>query len=210
MSYRTTKVGSAEPDSTNNITVDLADLSDVSGTASANQVLQYSNGTWSPVDLAASSSIQYFYAGSGQSSAYTNSPQGTSSISVGDTVYVYDTSPVNSITGATYTATSNWIESITLPAGSYMLYGQSSFSFSSSASAAYRFYDGTNIISQSGVIGESRASYMGAGSLAVGYVNFTASTTINLEFFDTSSLDTPANQGNRPSEYGLIYIEKVS
>jgi len=212
MSYRTTKVGTATPDSSNDISVDLTDLADVSGTATADQVLKYDSGTssWSPADLTVGAGIEYFFAGQGESSAYTNSPQGTTAISTGNTVYVYDTSPVNNITGATYTATSNWIESITLPAGKYILYGQSSFEFSASNESGYKFHDGTAYISQAGIIGESRSTYRGGGSLATGYVDLSASTTINLEFFVVGSLDTPANQGNVPSEHGLIYIEKVS
>ena len=212
MSYRTSKVGSASPDSSNNITVSLTDLTDVSGTASADQVLQYNSGSssWSPADLSVAAGLQYFYAGQGESAAYTTSPQSTNAISTGDTVYVYDTSPVNEITGATYTSTSNWIESITLPAGKYILYAQSSFVFSASDESAYRFYNGSTAISQAGVIGESRSIYRGGGSLATGYVDLSASTTINLEFIEVGSLDTPNGQGNTPSEHGLIYIEKVS
>ena len=212
MSYRTTKVGTATPDSSNNISVDLTDLADVSGTATADQVLQYSSGSssWSPADLSVSAGIQYFYAGKGESAAYTTSPQSTTAISTGDTVYVYDTNPVNNISGATYTETSDWIESITLPTGKYILYGQSSFEFSASDESGYKFHDGTSYISQAGIIGESRSTYRGGGSLATGYIDLSTSTTINLEFFEVGSLDTPANQGNVPAEHGLIYIEKVT
>ena len=216
MSYRTTKVGGAEPDASNDVTVDLTDLADVSNVPAENNVLQYQSGAWVSASVPSSTAISYIFLGAGESAAYTGSPQGTSAITNTDTIYVYDSrlttnSEINTISGATINHTSGWVTSITLPAGKYLVQAQSSFEFSSSSSSTYAIYSTANtMLTQIGVIGETRTTYRGGGSLAVGYLNLTSQTSIKLRWYTVNSLDSPSNQGNTPAEHGLIYVEKVS
>jgi hypothetical protein len=210
MSHNKVKVAGKSPSQTGDITVNLTDLDDISGTATTDQYLQYDGSNWSPVDAAAGSNVEFIFIGQGESDAYSNSPHGTGAFSATSALYVYDTSPQNSITGATINKTGDWITSIELPAGKYAVTFQTLLEFSASGYAVYSFYNGTTRLTASGVIGTNRGSYSGAGDLAYGIINLTATTTINPRMTALSNVDTGSNQGNTPSEHGLIIIEKLS
>ena len=212
MSHNKIKVGSATPDANGDVTLNLDSLSDVSGTPSTNQYLQYDGSGWTPVSASASSEVEFIFIGHGESDAYSNSPHGTGAFTSTSDLYVYDTSPVNTITGATITSSSNWISSITLPAGNYLVSGQTLLEFSSSGYALFSFHDSSNTrLSQSGLVGTDRSTYNGAGDLAYSIIELSSQTTIKLKLQATSgTLENGTNQGNTPSEHGLIIIEKLS
>ena len=209
MSHNTVNVSNKKPDVNGNISVELSDLSNVSGTASTNQFLKYDGTNWTPTD---GSSIGYIFIGHGESNAYSNSPHGSGGFASTSDLYVYDTSPVNTISGATITSTNNWVSSITLPAGNYLVSGQILLKFSSSGYAVFSFHNSSNTrLSQSGVIGTNRITYHGAGDLAYSIIELSSQTTIKLKLEATGgTIDTGSNQGNTPSEHGLIIIEKLS
>ena len=212
MSHNTTNVSNKKPDVSGNITLELTDLSNVSGTASTNQFLKYDGTNWAPADASAASSVEFIFIGHGQSNAYSNSPHGSGAFTSTSDLYVYDTSPTNTITGATITSSNNWVSSVTLPSGTYLVSGQTLLAFSSSGYAVYAFYDSSNTrLSQSGVIGTNRSTYLGAGDLAYSIIELSSQTTIKLKLEAVGgTIDTGSNQGNIPSEHGIIIIEKMS
>ena len=212
MSHNTTNVGTKKPDASGNITVELSDLSNVSGTASTNQFLKYDGTNWAPADASSASAVEFIFIGHGESNAYANSPHGSGAFTSTSDLYVYDTSITNTITGATITSSNNWVSSVTLPSGTYLVSGQTLLAFSSSGYAVYAFYDSNNTrLSQSGVIGTNRSTYLGAGDLAYSIIELSSQTTIKLKLEAVGgTIDTGSNQGNTPSEHGIIIIEKMS
>ena len=211
MSHNTTSVSTKKPDVDGNISLELNDFSNVSGTASTNQFLKYDGTNWSPADGSAVSAVEFIFIGRGESNAYSNSPHGSGNITASSDLYVYDTAPTNTITGATISSTNNWVSSITLPAGNYIASGQTRLEFSATGYAGYAFYDSSNnVLTQMGVIGTNRTTYGGAGDLAYSIIELSSQTTIKLRIQAMSGLDTGANQGNTPSEHGIIIIEKLS
>ena len=58
--------------------------------------------------------------GRNHSQAYSSNPS-SPSLSAGSALYVYDTAPINTITGATITSNSGWISGVTLPSGTYVM-----------------------------------------------------------------------------------------
>lgn len=212
LSHNTIKVGNKKPDVNGDITLELTDISDISGTASTDQFLKYDGTNWTPASASSASSVEFIFIGHGESNVYSNSPHGTGAFTNASDLYVYDTSPTNTITGATITSSSNWVSSITLPAGNYIVSGQTLLEFSSSGYAAYAFHDSSNnVLTQVGVIGTSRGGdYGGAGDLAYSIIELSSQTTIKLRLRGQSGLDTGTNQGNTPSEHGIIIIEKLS
>ena len=117
MSHNKITVANQNPDSAGNISIDVANMSDVNISSPVdNQLLQYSTaaGEWQNQTVSVGSGL--LVIGKGESNAYSNS--GASSMS--GAVYLYDSSPVNTF-GATITKylATNWITSITLPAGNY-------------------------------------------------------------------------------------------
>ncbi len=220
MSHNKIKVGSATPDFNGDVTLNLDNLSDVSGTPSTDQYLQYDGSGWTPVNAAAGSTVEFIFIGHGESQDYQYSPHGTGAFTSTSDLYIYDSNHTNTITNATVTITSgqadprsdNWISSITLPAGNYIVSGQTLLEFSSSGYAAYAFHDSSNnVLTQVGVVGTDRSLYGGTGSLAYSIIELTSQTTIKLKLrAKGGTIDTGTNQGNTPSEHGLIIIEKLS
>lgn len=215
MSHNTTSVNNKTPNTAGEISSDLGDLTDVNLTSvSSNQVLQY-NSTSTDWENAALSggAASYIWIGGDYSVDYDLSPHGTGAFSNGDTLYVYNNNAiVNSISGSSVTSSSNWTESITLPAGNYFIQGQTMLVFTSSGYAAYRWEtSASGRVSQYGVVGEARGINYGPGnSNAVGYISFSSSTTIKLVLKASSGLGTGSGQTTTPSQYGFIYIEKLS
>jgi hypothetical protein len=215
MSHNKTKIGTSTANRESVITPNLNDLDNVSGSASSGDVLQFDGSDWSPVAASTTAEVEFIYWGSGESEAYSGSP--ASNLSIGSTLYAYDTSGVNTITGATVSTTAStaggsgsWLGSVTLPAGTYRVQLSSLPSFSSSGYFGFGFYDGSAWHSSAGTVGASSNTYSTGGSAAVGIAELTSSATLQLRIAASSGVDTVANQGNSMSESTTILIEKLA
>ena len=207
MSHNNLKIGTATPDASSELSPALNDLSDVSGAPSEGELLQYTGGAWAPAALSSSSSMQYLKYGSGESSAYSNSP--ASSMAAGATLYIYDTSPQNHITGATISQTGDWLNSISLPAGTYRLLANIDISFSATGYMGFALFNsgGTRQTSIGSIGATSTAGAGGPTSSSI--ITLTGSATLNLEIVNVLNADTVANQGTTISEHGFILIERM-
>lgn len=216
MSHNKVKVAGQETNVNGEISVALNNLSDVSASSpSDNDVLKYSSGSWQNSPLSSlPATVQFIYIGEGASNAYSNS--GLTTIGANDEFRLYDSSPVNTITSATITkeGSTDWIKFITLPAGEYQVIAQVRVDFTASGYFVYRVVsDPTNTktdLTPYAVIGENADGYAdGVSQTLQGYLNLTASTDIGLNVHAVSNVDTVANQGNTPSEFSYLFIEKL-
>lgn len=220
MSHNTIKVGNVTPTSTGLITPSLAECTDISGTPSDGDLLQYSSAsnTWTPQTVANSSSISYIWWGHGESENYSYSP--ASSFSSQGPIYVYDTAGVNTISGATVSTTATtgagggeWLDGVTLPIGVYRFQLVSAPLFSSTG--YFSFYlrettSGKNVTCY-GTVGTSTATvYATASTVAVGIYEFSAQTTVNILCRAVSGVDSIANQGDAMSTSTTLFIEKLA
>lgn len=217
MSHNKIKVAGQEPNVNGEINVALNNLSDVSaGSPSNDDVLKYSSGSWINSTISSlPSSVQFIYIGEGASNAYSNS--GLTTIAANDEFRLYDSSPVNTITGASFTkeGSTDWIKFITLPAGEYQIIAQVRVEFSASGYFVYRIVsDPTNTqadLTPYAVIGENADAYAdGVSQTLQGYITLASSTEIGFKIVAVSNVDTVANQGNTPSEFSYMFIEKLS
>lgn len=222
MSHNNIKINSSsKPDASGNISMSASDLSNVDlENASDGQIVKYNQSTnsWEAANQT-SGSIQHIWIG-GKQNDYSNSP--STSLSSNSIVYIWDDNPVNTITGAVINVTSgnansnenDWVQNIELPIGKYIFRCQTQFDFSSSGYATYRIatYVNTTNVTSYGVVGDLRTSTFGpSNSTGIGMYNVTSNNTQFRFYMGASSgLNSVANQGNKPSEFGLIYIEKVS
>ena len=87
-----------------------------------------------------------------QGDAYSNSPATALDDS---TLYFYDASPVNTISGASISTSSGWIDSVTLPAGRYYIAASFGVTFSASGRFAFQIYDGSSLVGTRAQIGAS-------------------------------------------------------
>jgi len=211
MSHNKITVAGQEPDVNGNISVDIENLSDVSGTPNTDDYLKWSGTVWEPTANASlSTGVGHIFIGQGESDNYSNSPHGTGSFNALDQIYFYDSSPVNTITGATITSSSGWISSITLPAGDYLINAKTLFEFSATGYCGYAIYSGSTKLTGYGVVGESRGNYGGSSDISMGIIQLSSSTTITFKIGVLSNVDTGTAQSTTPSKHNLIYIEKLS
>ena len=205
MSHSKIKVAGKSPNQSGEISVDVGDLNDVTITsASDNQYLQYNGSAWVNVNPSLGSG-NFILFGQGEASNYSNSP--ASNFSAGSTIYAYDTSPVNNISGATLSTTNNWLNSVTLPSGNYLLTASVGVEFSASGYLAFMFHDGSNHASAVAAIGAT--TYYGASGFIQSFLALSSSTTLNLEIDASSNVDSIANQGTKVSSATQIMIIKV-
>lgn len=211
MSHNQFKVGTAEPDLDGDVTVSISNLSDVTVTSpSAGQVLEWSGSAWTN-QAASGGAAQFMLIGQGESNAYSNATT-ASSISAGSTIYLYDTSPVNTISGATISkvGSTDWVESVTLPAGNYILMATYAVEFSATGHFSFIFKNASNsALSGIGAIGEDLAAIENSSGYIQGYTQLGSSTTVKLHCNLRSNVATVANQGNTPAEQSSVMIWKV-
>ena len=218
MSYNNIKVNNEKPDSSGNVTFDLEDVNDISMSSLANnQVLRYNGTNW--VNSNESLTKEYLFIGEGSSQDYSNSGR-TGNVSANHQVAIYDSSPVNTISGASFAykdndSSTNWINTITLPAGKYNAMAQTRFEFSASGYIAYNLTtalanQNSNWLTPLAVIGQNTTHYEGAPATMQGYFEISSSTTVYFKLNFVSNVDSVANQGNMPAEHTYLYIEKVS
>jgi hypothetical protein len=204
MAYNKIKVAGQVPDSNGEITVSVENLDDVTITSvAADQVLQYDSGSssWINADTTALSGGTVLFIGDGTSTAY---PTGGSALANNVDLHFYNVV----YNGVSATVGSGWIDSITLPAGSYLCSAVAGITFSTSNGVAtYRFHDGSNFFGTQGNVKDD-ADTIGASS--AGYITSGSSITISVRLNSApTDVNTLAAQGNRQGEYGYIEIRKL-
>lgn len=215
MSHNKVKIGTATPDASGELSVSLTDLNDVSGTPSEGELLQYSSGAWAPASVSGSSEIEYLWFGRGESEDYDYSP--ATSLGAPYNFYLYDTSPTNTITGATLSVTASsgagagsgdWLDSFTLPAGTYRFQVVANVEFSGTGFFKWSLYNTTTsaYVGNDGTVGAA-----GSGApLAIAIIELTASTTFDIRIVSASSVAGVSSQGNTPSEYSSVLVERMA
>ncbi len=216
MSHNKVSIGTATPDATGALSVALNDLSDVSGSPSDGQILTFDSGAWAAAATSPASAVEYIHFGRGESEPYDDSP--ATSLTAGQVLYAYDTSSVNTISGATVATTATtgsgsgeWLDSFTLPAGTYRISCIANVEFSASGYFAFSIRNSADTqFTSMGTIGESVGTYSSSGPIAAGIAVLTASTTLYLEIVAVSGVDSVANQGNTPAQYTSLLVEKLA
>jgi hypothetical protein len=211
MSHNKITVASQSPDSNGDVSIDVANMSDVNiSTPSDNQVLQYSTASsqWQNQTLSVGSGL--LVLGQGDSDAYSNS--GASSMSGDVYLYAPSASIVNTL-GATITKylATDWVTSITLPPGNYQAMITYRVEFSASGYFNYGLTDtsGTTEYTSRAYIGEDRTNIDNAASTALGYFELASSTTVILHNNASSGVASVASQGNTPAEFSTLMIRSV-
>lgn len=150
---------------------------------------------------------QMIAIGRGGSAAYSSSP--ASDLTTNSTLWLYDTAPINRIPDASISATGDWIESVTLPAGSYVLLGYFSAIFSATGSLEFGWYNGAAFVGNGAVIGASVISTLDGARIAMAGLTLTSSTTLNLRAIAATNVSAIASQGTIPASESWMLIERV-
>jgi len=214
MSHNKITVQNLNPDSSGNIdlsSLNIGDLNNVTiTTPTTDQVIKYDGANYINAD-SPGVTVEYIRIGQGESNAYSNS--GAGNLSSGTELRIYDTSPINTITGATLTQylTSNWYRSFTLPAGKYFVLSGFNVEFSASGYIAAQLINNSSAWrSIRAVVGDNAANFIdGASTSITGLFELSTSETIELQITNASNVDSIANQGNTISENVFLYIQKV-
>lgn len=215
MSHNKITVQNQSPDSTGNISLSSLNIDDLNNvtitTPSSDQVIKYDGSGYVNGDAPAGSA-QYILIGQGESNAYSNS--GAANLSTGTEIRIYDTSPRNTITGATITEylTSDWYSSITLPAGNYFIIAQFNVEFTASGYIGAQLINTSSLNrSMKAIVGENAHTAIDGGSTTItGLFRLSGNETLELQITNTSNIDSIANQGNTIAENTFLYIQKTS
>jgi len=204
MAHNKIKVAGQSPNKSGEITVNVENLDDVTiTTVQANQILQYDNtsSNWINADTSALSGGTVLFIGDGTSTAY---PTGGSALANNVDLHFYNVV----YNGVSATVGSGWIDSITLPAGSYLCNAVAAITFSTSNGVAtYRWHDGTSFFGTQGNVKNDTNSI---GSSCSGYITSGSSITISVRLNSApTDVNTLASQGNRQGEYSYIEIRKL-
>lgn len=149
----------------------------------------------------------YIAVGRSGSNAYSNSS--ATGFTAGSQLYFYDTNPINEIGGATITSSNNWVESVTLPAGVYTIDLCFGAEFSASGYMQFAPYISSTAQPSNGSCGASATHERGA-SIAQAFIELSSSTTITFNVYDSSNVDSVANQGTTPSQESWFLIRKTT
>jgi len=212
MSHNKIKVAGQEPDASGDISLSSLTIGDLSNvtitTPSTDQVIKYDGAGY--VNAAApAGAMEYILLGQGESDAYSNSP--ATSMSNGQTIHIYDTAPINTITGSTLYSTGDWYNSLSLPTGKYHIMIQTRVEFSASGYLVAGLMYLSSPRSSNLVIGDNSSSYAGGVSTTISsYLEATSGHSYNLEIISSSNIDSVANQGNTIAEFTSILIVKLS
>lgn len=206
MSHNKLKIGTAEPDRVGDVSLSINNLSDVDTTGViSGQYLSYDGVDWGPTDSPAGSIPGIIFVGEGATSNYSGSS--ASGVAVNDDIEFYATSPGNTITGATVTSASNWVSSITLPAGKFRLTAVVGLELSASSGLLeYRWHNGSAFVGATGNAGYTDDR---VGNPCVLYVEPVGSTTFTVRITTATSVTALASQTGRQSERGYIVIEQL-
>ena len=207
MSHNKITVAGQSPNTSGEITVSINNLSDVDTSGVANNDYLVYNSTSSQFEASSpvSTTPQIIFIGKGETANYSGS--GASGVTTSDDIEFYDSSVVNNISNATVTSASNWVSSITLPAGSYRLLAVAGLELSASSGLLeYRWHDGTNAIGTTGNAGYTDDR---VGNPCVVLVEPTANTTYTVRITTATSVTALASQTSRQSQRGYIVIEQV-
>lgn len=194
MSHNKFTVAGQQPDSSGNVSVSVDNLSDTNFTSlSANEVVKWDGSQWIN-STAPAGTGEYIQLGRGETygSDYPFSVPNTAN----RIIYLYDTTPVNTISGATLhqSATTHWYDSITLPAGKYMIMCQTNVAFSQSGYLVFALKtSGNTDYSPKAKIGDNATAYSGGVVSTINYhLNLTSAQRLYLKVDVTGSGDVSA------------------
>lgn len=202
MSHNKIKVAGQAPDVNSDITVNVENLDDVTITSiQASQVLKYDGANWINSDTSTLSGGTVLFIGDGSSTAY---PTSGSALANNIDLHFYNVV----YNGVSATVGSGWIDSITLPAGSYLCNAVAGITFSTSNGVAtYKWHNGSSFFGTQGNVKDDTDTI---GSSCSGYITSGSAITLSVRLNSApTDVNTLASQGNRQAEYGYIEIRKL-
>lgn len=152
------------------------------------------------------SANQLIFIGEGASVSYSTSP--ASSMSAGSVLYLYDDTPMNTITDATISTTGGWIDSVTLPAGIYHIQSSIQVAFSATGALIFGLAEGGSVQGGHGRVGAAVTSHYSASGIASATLELTSSTAVSVRVVAASNVASVGAQGTLISEYGWLLIRK--
>jgi hypothetical protein len=155
-----------------------------------------------------SATRQAILIGRGYTNTYATSP--ASSLGAGATLYFFDSSPVNGISGATINSTDGWIDSVTIPAGRYLIKAYFSVLFSASGAFEFVLKSNTAQVGNSAVIGATTIAALDGARFA--HVSFSVATSVSIScaVVSASNVSAIASQGSVPAEESWMLIERLA
>jgi hypothetical protein len=217
MSHNKITISGQQPDSTGNVNVSMGNLSDTDiSNFSTNQTLVWNGSQWVN-SLVPAGTTEYIRIGQGENSGaqwpLSNVPNAQNR-----RLLWYDTSPVNTITGATLTklSTTDWYEYITLPSGQYLIIMNTNVPFAASGYISYNLtttnsqHPGANILTQTAKIGDNATTFSGGCASTIhSYLSLSSTTSLEptVFFADNVSTNRSHYQGVTDEQTSLVVMK---
>jgi len=211
MSHNKVKIGTATPDVTGELSVELNDLNDVNVTPSNNDYLVYSSGAWSATTPTTSTTAEHIWLGEGASQTY---PEGWVG---GNHVYFYASTPVNEISSASLSSSdsyTDWYDEVSIPSGTYLAQCRAMGDFTSSAGVfRYRFtteISGTTTTHAASGVSADLGNTNQNPAHAQALIKITSAATLRVEIISSGSSNL-ATTGMTTDQglYGYLWLMKV-
>ena len=158
-------------------------------------------------------SLGYIYIGHGEDALYQGS------FTVGSKIEFYDSNPINTIDGASFTKRSgtNWIQEITLPAGKYLLHAYTlqplvHSTIASVQNSFYEFDGATQVFNRRGVFFTQNSKWVNerqeeSRQASFAFFELTASRDIYWKIGGVTG--TLSKAGNRQSKSNFLFLRKL-
>ena len=200
MSHNLTKVAGQSTSTSGNVAVAMSNLADTNFSSLATNQAPIWNGSQWVNGSVPTGTTEYIRVGQGEDSG-AGWPLGNVPNTGGRILMWYDTSPVNTITGATVHPFMNgWYYKITLPAGKYLIMMTANVPFAASGYIVYglKIANSTNIRSAHAKIGDNATTFSGGCASTIhSYLSLSSSTGLEPEilFADNVSTNKASYQG---------------
>lgn len=213
MSHNLTKVAGQSLSNSGNIPVSMGNLADTNFTSlSPNHTPLWNGSEWVNSNVP-TGTTEHIRIGQGENSGaqyWTNSTPSAQ----GRHLFFYDTSPINTITGASMGGNQDWYGYVYLPAGKYVIIVNVDVPFSASGYLAYHLNILNNtyaIRSATAKIGDNATAYSGGCASTIhSYLSLSSTTGLEVSVFKASNVSTNRNHYQGVTDVGSsLVIMKV-
>ena len=212
MSHNKTTVAGQNTSTSGNVAVSMSNLADTNFSSLATNQAPIWNGSQWVNGSVPTGTTEYIRIGQGENAGgpypHSNVPS-----QAARHIWIYDTSPINTITGATLASSGDWYTYITLPAGEYLIMMNTNVPFSASGYLVYAIYRHNNNYhprTAHAKIGDNATAYSGGCASTIhSYLSLSSTTSFEATVLAASNVSTNRNhyQGITDEQTSLVVMK---
>lgn len=213
MSHNKTTVAGQNTSTSGNVAVSMSNLADTNFSSLATNQAPIWNGSQWVNGSVPTGTTEYILLGQGENSG-ARYPISNVPSQAARHIWWYDTSPINTITGASvdWSGLAGWYYRITLPAGQYLIMMNTNVPFSASGYLVYNLTagSGNSPRTASAKIGDNATAYSGGCASTIhSYLSLSSTTSLEATVLAASNVSTNRNhyQGITDEQTSLVVMK---